>query len=390
MNMNRVINVSNKGSTNVLQDTMKMITNMNDNMASGIVLVLIILLVICVLIYYIYMKNLLSRECSTMDKMYSNVNGYIKSTNPSDPNCQYTLKDYYVKTAYNCCSGGSYKNDYVSTCVLKDLLKQGVRGLDFEIYSINDQPVVATSTQDSYYVKETYNYVAFGDVMTIISNYAFSGSTCPNPKDPILFHLRVRSANPAMYANLANLFKSYDSLFLGPSTSYENNGHNIGNMKLSELSKKIILIVEKPANATGSSILDNKAFMEYVNMVSNSIFMRALTYYNLQNTPDLVELQNYNKKNMTVVLPDVGTNPANPNPIIGGESGCQMVAMRYQQYDSNLQASILQFDRVGYAFSLKPERLRYVPVTISAPPKQNPALSYQTRTVSSDYYNFKM
>jgi hypothetical protein len=156
------------------------------------------------------------------------------------------------------------------------------------------------------------------------------------------------------------------------------------------LSKKIILIVEKPANATGSSILDNKAFMEYVNMVSNSIFMRALTYYNLQNTPDLVELQNYNKKNMTVVLPDVGTNPANPNPIIGGESGCQMVAMRYQQYDSNLQASILQFDRVGYAFSLKPERLRYVPVTISAPPKQNPALSYQTRTVSSDYYNFKM
>jgi hypothetical protein len=388
--MNRVINVSNKASTNVLHDTMKMITNMNDNMASGIVLVLIILLVICILIYYIYMKNLLSRECSTMNKMYSNVNGYVKSVNPNDPNCQYTLKDYYVKTAYNCCSGGSYKNDYVSTCVLKDLLKQGVRGLDFEIYSINDQPVVATSTQNSYYVKETYNYVAFGDVMTIISNYAFSGSTCPNPKDPLLFHLRIQSANPAMYANLANLFKSYESLFLGPSTSYENNGHNIGNMTLSDLSKKIILIVEKPANATGSSILDNKAFMEYVNMVSNSIFMRALTYYNLQNTPDLVELQNYNKKNMTIVLPDVGTNPANPNPIIGSEAGCQMVAMRYQQYDSSLQASILQFDRVGYAFSLKPERLRYVPTTISAPPAQNPALSYQTRTVSSDYYNFNM
>jgi hypothetical protein len=388
--MSTSINVSNKASPDVLNNAMKMITNMNDNMASGIILAMIIILVICVVIYYLYMKNLLSRECSMMDTMYSNLNGYIKSVNPNDPNCQYTLKDYYVKTAYNCCSGGSYKNDYVSTCVLKDLLKQGVRGLDFEVYSLNDQPVVATSTQDSYYVKETYNYVPFGDVMMIIANYAFSGSTCPNPNDPILFHLRIKSANNAMYTNLANMFKNYDSLFLGPSTSYENNGHNIGDLKLTDLSKKIILIVEKPANATGSSVLNNKAFMEYVNMVSNSMFMRALTYYNLQNTPDLVELQNYNKKNMTIVLPDKGTNPANPNPIIGAEAGCQMVAMRYQLYETNLQASIVQFDRVGYAFSLKPERLRYTPTTIPAPPPQNPAVSYQTRTISSDYYNFKM
>ena len=39
----------------------------------------------------------------------------------------------YIKTAYNCCSGGNYKNDYVDLCVLKNILKQGVRGLDFEI-----------------------------------------------------------------------------------------------------------------------------------------------------------------------------------------------------------------------------------------------------------------
>ena len=48
------------------------------------------------------------------------------------------------------------------------------------------------------------------------------------------------------------------------------------------------------------------------------------------------------------------------------------------------------FDLTGYAFVLKPEALRYVIVTIDAPPPQNPDLSYATRTISSDYYSFEI
>ena len=372
--------------TNLISQSMKMISNMNDNFSATILFVVLILLVICVLIYYFYIRNLLTSECSHMDTMYGSIDGYIKSLNSNDPNCQYTLKDYYIKSAYNCCSGGSYKNDYVSTCALKDLLKQGVRGLDFEIYSINDNPVVATSTEDSFYIKETYNYIAFSEVMNVIINYAFANGTAPNSKDPILFHLRIKSNNQSMYTNLAKIFKKYDSYFLGPEYSFENHGNNIGDKKVLDLSGKIIVIVDKLNN----SFMENKDFYEYVNMTSNSMFMRALRYYDVKNTPDIVELQNYNKKNMSIAMPDKGSNPQNMSPIVCRETGCQMIAMRYQVFDSNLQENIMFFDNSGYAFVLKPEKLRFIPTTIPNPTPQNPALSYQTRTIQSDYYKFNM
>jgi len=48
----------------------------------------------------------------------------------------------------------------------------------------------------------------------------------------------------------------------------------------------------------------------------------------------------------------------------------------------------LFFDRAGYAFALKPENLRYIPVTIPEPTPQKPEYSYSTRNVGTDYYNF--
>ena len=371
---------------NPINDFVKNIYNMKEDFASNILLVLIILTIILALCYYFYMSNLSSKECSYMDNIFGTVDGKIKSLNPNDPNCNYTLKDYYIKTAYNCCSGGSYKNDFVNTCILKDVLKQGIRGLDFEIYSINDNPVVATSSVDNYFIKETYNSVPFIDVMRIVTSYAFSGTNAPNPNDPIIFHLRIKSSNPKMYENLANIFKNYEGFFLGPEHSFENKGYNIGDMNILDLSKKIILIVDK----MNSNFMDNKDFYEFVNMTSNSIFMRALNYYDVKNTQDIAELQNYNKKNMTIAMPDKGQYPVNPSSVVCRETGCQMIAMCYQTNDVNLQENNIFFDNSGYAFVLKPENLRYVPVTIPAPTPQNPAVSYQTRTVTSDYYNFNM
>ena len=44
------------------------------------------------------------------------------------------LRDFYIKTAYNCCASGQFKSDYVSMCALQNTIKQGVRCLDFEIF----------------------------------------------------------------------------------------------------------------------------------------------------------------------------------------------------------------------------------------------------------------
>jgi hypothetical protein len=371
-------------ATNPINNALSGIANMKEDFVSNMILGFILLLVILMIVYIIYLTKLQSRECSYINDLYGDVNGNLRSINLNDPDCGYNLNEYYVKTAYNACSGGSYKNDVVEICNLKAVLKQGVRGLDFEIYSIDNQPVVATSTADNFYIKETYNSVSFSDVMTIIQNYAFSGSTAPNFTDPIIIHLRFMSNNQSMYSNLANIFKSYDTILLGKEYSYETSGHNLGGEPLLNFMNKVILVFDR----TNTSFLENKDLMEYVNMTSNSIFMRAYSYYDVKNNPDLEELREYNKRNMTIVFPDSGTNPVNPNGILSRDAGCQMVAMRYQYVDNFLIQNTTFFDNCGYAFCLKPENLRYKPVTIEEPTQQDPALSYATRNVTTDFYSF--
>jgi hypothetical protein len=371
-------------AANPINNALSGIKNMKEDFISNIILGFILLLVILMIVYIIYLTRLQTKECDFMNDTYGALNGNLRSISSSDPDCSGNLNEYYIKTAYNACSGGSYKNDVVEICNLKAVLKQGVRGLDFEIYSIDNQPVVATSTSDNYYIKETYNSVSFSDVMNIIQNYAFSGSTSPNPTDPILIHLRFMSNNQSMYSNLANIFKSYDTILLGKEYSYETSGHNLGGEPLLNFMNKVILIFDR----TNTSFLENKDLMEYVNMTSNSIFMRAYSYYDVKNNPDLQELREYNKRNMTIVFPDSGTNPVNPNGILSRDAGCQMVAMRYQYVDNFLIQNTTFFDNCSYAFCLKPEDLRYKPVTIEEPTQQDPALSYATRNVTTDFYSF--
>jgi len=367
-------------------DYLSMIKNMDEDFQSYMVIAFSFIVLIIMVGYMIYLARLENAECNYMNNLYSSVNGNIRPITSNDPDCSGNLFDYYIKTSYNACSGGSYKNDFVDVCNLKAVIKQGVRCLDFEIYSVNDTPVVATSTSDDYFVKETFNSVRFADVMSTINSYAFAGGTCPNPTDPILIHLRIRSNNQSIYSNMASIFKSYDPVMLGKEYSYENSGKNLGGIPLLSFKGKIIVIVDKINNA----YLENKEFLEYVNLTSNSIFMRAYDYYGVKNNPDINELTEYNKKCMTIVLPDKGVNPPNPSALLARTAGCQMVAMRYQMVDNFLMENTLFFDRSGYAFALKPADLRYTPVTIATPTPQNPAYSYATRTTSTDFYSFNV
>lgn len=373
-------------SKNSMGNTLNIISNLKEDFVVTFINIIIIVIIILILIYIYYIKNLNSRECNFLTNIYGTMNSYIHSLNPNDNSCKYNLLDYYIKTAYNCCSGGSYKNDFVSICSLKNCLKQGIRGLDFEIYSINDKAVIATSTESSYYIKETFNSVDFADALSTIINYAFSGSTSPNPNDPIIIHLRIKSTNQKIYTYMANLFESNSNYFLGSNYSYENQGQNLGLTPLLQLSGKIVVIVDRIT----TDFLENQQFLEYVNMTSDSIFMRALNYYDVKFTPDMNELIEYNKKAMTIALPDKGINPANSSGMVIRETGCQMIAMRYEYIDNYLEENTAFFDKAGYAFVLKPERLRYIPVTNPIPTPQQPELSYATRPYSTDYYSFNI
>lgn len=375
------ISNANKNISNVVKN----LSQMKESTAVVLISCIIFIIILISFLVYFYYSGLRGRECKNMNKIYGDLNGKIRSIDDTDQ-FNYTFKDYYIKSAYNCCSGGNYKNDYVDTCNLKTLLKQGVRGLDFEIFSINDSPVVATSTSDSYYVKETFNYVNFVDVMNILRDYAFSTSTAPNSRDPIIIHLRIKSTNQAMYQNFAKLLENYDSILLSKDYDSENNGKNFGNVPIKNLLGKVVIIVDR----SNISFLECPEFYRFVNMTSNSVFMRALHYYDIKYTPDMNELIDFNKQNMTIGMPDKGSNPENPSSLVMREMGCQLLAMRYQKIDVNIEENDIFFDEKGYAFVLKPENLRYIPVTVPLPPAQNPELSFATKTVQSDFYSFNI
>jgi hypothetical protein len=326
------------------------IPNIPENYISYAIIVATMIIAIWYIWDMIHISRLQKNECSNMNSLYPSVDGNLRPITSHDSNCSGKLFDYYIKTAYNACSGGSYSGGYVDICVLKSIIKQGVRCLDFEVYSIDNKPVVATSTTDNYHVKETFNSVNFVTVMDTIRNYAFSGGTCPNPTDPILIHLRFKSNNQKMYSKLAKIFESNNDIMLGPDYSYESVGKNLGEVPLLSLQNKVILIVDK----TNTAFLENDYFLEYVNLTSNSMFMREYDFDAIENNSDVDELKNFNKTGMTIVVPNKGANPDNPEPKICRDSGCQMVAMRYPLSDTNLKEDILFFGRAGYAFALKP------------------------------------
>jgi hypothetical protein len=366
-------------------DFLSQIKSLDENFQSFMVISFALIIIIIFIGYMIYLSRLQKNEVSYMNNLYPSVDGNIRAITSGDPDCSGNLFDYYIKTAYNACSGGSFKNDFVSVDVLKAIIKQGVRCLDFEVYSVDNKPVVATSTSDNYHVKETFNSVDFDSVMNTIRNYAFSGSTCPNPTDPLLIHLRCKSNNQQMYAKLADIFKANTDIMLGMNYSYEIEGKNLGNLPLLSFQNKVILIMDR----SNPACIENEQLLEYINITSNSVFMREYTFYDVKNSPDINELTEFNKQGMTIVTPDKGkASPDNPSGIVCRSSGCQMVAMRYQLVDNNVMENALFFDRAGYAFALKPIELRYVPVTVAAPTKQLPEYSYATRTASTDYYSF--
>ena len=355
----------------------------NAKLVKIIVFVTIALLLLMIFAWIYNKMTLNNRNCTTMNNLYKDF-PLLSTLNRANKQFRYNLRDYYVKTAFNCCTAGEYKNDFVNVCALKNCIKQGARCLDFEIYSVNNKPVISVSSVEDFTVKETYNSIPFGTAMGIIADYAFSGSTSPCPGDPLIIHLRIMSNNQTIYTQMADdLYNTLESRLLSKEYSYENQGKNIGSTPLTDFMEKVIVVVDKT-----NALFEKTPLDEYVNIASNSIFMRSLRYHDVKYTPDMQELIDFNKKNMSICIPDLSSEAENPSPSLAMKYGCQMVAMAFQNFDENMQYYDEFFDDAGSAFVLKPESLRYIPVTINVPPPPPEAYSYKKRSVKSDYYAF--
>jgi hypothetical protein len=345
----------------------------------------IISFAIVIFIFLYIARQYAKRGCSSVSTPM------ITGIGKKDKNFDYSLRDFYIKSSYNSCATGQFKNDWVDLCALGNVIKQGCRVLDFEIYSVNEKAVVAVSNSTKMTEKGTYNSIPLDDVIKYIADNAISQSmstsTCPNSNDPLILHFRIKSEHLEIYESLANsIVEHLDGWLLPSEYSYENHGDNLGNTPIKKLLGKVIIMIDK---VDGMKIKQSK-LDELVNILGNSAFLRSLYYNDVVHTPDMDELIDFNKKNMTISYPNLSYKSDNYNSSITMQYGVQMSAMCYQTNDTFLQTYNTLFNSSGYAFILKPEKFRYTPVVVEDAPPIDPKLSYGYTTHQSNYYKFNL
>ena len=284
-------------------------------------------------------------------KISSLVPATLSSANPTD----YPVNFYYIKTAYNCCSEGSYVNDYVNLCILEKIITQGVRCFDFEIFNIDDVPIVSTSTNNNYWVKETLNYVLFSDAFEKIINQAFNSLYCSNYLDPVFISLRMNTNNIKVYNNIAGIFKEYiNQYLLEDKYNYGNIENFCGTVPLKELMGKIIIMVNSP-----NTLLQNSDLDEFVNIITGPTSSKfKFEPFSVIKSNYKDETIIYTKERAIFVSPDIENGiPMNPESSVCFKLGVQFIGMSYQYNDSNLQAYQSFFDKYKYAFIMKNEVL---------------------------------
>lgn len=304
------------------------------------------------------------------------LNNKLSSLNKNDAQSKFKLRDYYIKSAYNCFNTQHFKDTDMNTDGILYVLSRGCRFIDFEVYSVDNKPVIACSSTNEYSYKESYNHIPLSQGLEMIGNYGFTASKCPNPADPLIIHMRIMSQNITMYDNMADIIKNSKGIasrLLGPKYSNEYYSKDLGNENLLDFSGKIIIIVDKT-----NPIFTKTAMMQFVNMSSNTLFLSKKTFFDVRNI-DAANFKESNKKNMCLVLPEKSGKAVNEGHNGPYTWGCQIVAMCFQEpaRDEKLKAYEGAFDSVGYAFLLKPKELRYEQITIAPPTPPNPNASFE-------------
>jgi hypothetical protein len=210
----------------------------------GIVIFLVGLLISMLIIYIYVASRKRTFNCEVLNK--SKISSTMVPINSNTSVYNTLLKKCHIKTAYNCCCTGDFRNDYVDYCALLNCSKQGFRALDFQIFSMDSFPVVSESTSVSKNYKEMYNELPFQEVMTYVKRYFLQDSqSCPNINDPLFLIFRIHSNNIEI---LASMYDTLNSLFGSASSSNKiyipSDSTDINSVPIKELLGKVIIVVD--------------------------------------------------------------------------------------------------------------------------------------------------
>ena len=279
------------------------------------------------------------------------------------------LKEYFIKASYNSALSG----DFMNSDMVKYVLSRGCRFLDFEVFSIDNIPYVAYSTDSTFSDIDSKNKILLSDILKTIAGYGFM-SPSPNPNDPIFIHFRIKSKDPELYKQIA---MSIDLNLKTRLYKNEKTGSIMvnGQTKLSKLMKKIIIVLDK------STAPNYKSYPEcdlepcynlsrYVNMESGGDTVRSYKYdriINQQTTPPHIRDNGLSTdiSDLKMVFPDAGSNIIGALRNYGSNDlvldyGVQIAFYRFYQKDTNLIEYEKLFSDNKSAFIPMPLLINYI------------------------------
>jgi hypothetical protein len=298
------------------------------------------IIIIGILIYISNQLNLKHKNCSNLNK--STNTSVISIEKKDNLNINTPLNECFIKTAYNCCCVGNFKNDYVDACALRNCAAYGVRALDFQIYSLNDKPIISASSVKSNQYKEIYNYMHFYDTMNYVRKFFIDDGTNANAKDPLFLIFRLYTTNAPVYTMMA---QALNQVF-GYASQTNNmiyilpQNQTLDTTPLSSLMKRVVIIVDpsygdKPG-FLNSKLSDFTSMVLGVSLNNNSIYREsgllgvvAINRSNGKNT----DISN----NLTILYPDLQPNKNNYDFVTSGifNNVC-FIGMNFQYKDQFL------------------------------------------------------
>ena len=285
------------------------------------------------------------------------------------------LCDYTMASSANSVYAGKTAYDYTYVSAIEKVIKGGARLVDLHVYDVKGIPTVGLMDPKTGTLY-SYNGVMLEDCCVSVVNTAFADTT-PGHQNPFIMSLKFHSSDNAFMNKCADVIKSTTAKYV-LDLPYTFQKKNLAVEPVCNLLGKLIIVSGKETKGNGMD--------ELVNMSWDSSYLRRMTYRQAAETYDYEELTEFNRRGITLVVPEDGQDFKNGNPQICFGFGCQWVAMNYGSLDEAMDTYIGTF--LNSSFVLKPEALRYKPLTYKAPPAQDPARSFQPKQITSPMYDF--
>jgi len=352
-----------------------------------IIVYLISIIFIIILSYSVYFKKELNKSSKNLALMKEQVEldksrdkptisslsetDYIQQSGTPDPGPA-ALIDYQVMGSCHSCCTGPVINGHVSLEALSIVLNMGVRLLDFEIY-FKDKKVVVAAGRNNVYMKDTYNELEIGKVLSHVRSAAINSSN--NGTDPLILNFRILSKNPNVYHILEKKISEHLGDYLvnrqfGKGGTYKNV---LLDTEFKNLKNKVILFVHD----TTLNFMDNPRFFEIVNgfsgMGGNLLFYNNYQIKN-ENKPETYIEET--KSKFCITIPNI-MDRRNSAWVIHHAYGIQGTLMNFGGgYNSELlEGYKTKFQNSQKAYLLKNKGIQRDRYKITQPsgPKSDPS-----------------